>query len=200
MTPARVGNSKRREWQEEIRKEHNLDLHIIEREEIITLMMMPENASTLCRLPLSRHSMSNPRSQTSLKEQGVRPRLSPGPGPRRRKGIRSSISRRCRLDPKGANSARLLSLEQIYRELSQSGRIVLEAARRPRKDHDANTACAAGAHPPARRSLSNLPSWATSGRSILEYIAEHARVSGRGTSFGSPPRAGTADGTPPVLC
>ena len=47
VTPAKVGNSKRRQWQEAIRKEHDLDLHIIEREEIITVMMMPENAQ-LC--------------------------------------------------------------------------------------------------------------------------------------------------------
>ncbi len=44
VTPAKVDNSKRRQWLEAIRKEHDLDLHIIEREEIITGIMMPENA------------------------------------------------------------------------------------------------------------------------------------------------------------
>ena len=47
VTPAKVGNSDRNKWEERIRQDHDLELHIIEREEIITLMMMPENAS-LC--------------------------------------------------------------------------------------------------------------------------------------------------------
>src|SRR5262249_32267543 len=45
VTPARVGNADRKHWEEAIEKDHGLELHIIEREDIITLMMMPENAS-----------------------------------------------------------------------------------------------------------------------------------------------------------
>jgi len=40
-----VRDEKLLSWEEAIRKDHDLELHIIEREEIITLMNMPENAS-----------------------------------------------------------------------------------------------------------------------------------------------------------
>ena len=45
VTSAKVGNADRKPWEEAVQKEYALELHIIEREEIITLMMMPENAS-----------------------------------------------------------------------------------------------------------------------------------------------------------
>lgn len=47
VTPAKVGNSNRKQWEEAIRNDHDLELLLIEREDIIALMMMPENAS-LC--------------------------------------------------------------------------------------------------------------------------------------------------------
>ena len=47
VTPVQVGNSKRNRWKQAIQNNHDLELHIIEREEIITLMMMPENAPLL---------------------------------------------------------------------------------------------------------------------------------------------------------
>src|ERR1017187_42389 len=45
VTCAKVGNAAREQWEKAIQKDHGLELHIIEREEIVTLMMMPENAS-----------------------------------------------------------------------------------------------------------------------------------------------------------
>jgi hypothetical protein len=45
VTAAKVGNADRNRWEEAIQKDHGLELHIIEREEIITLMVMPENGS-----------------------------------------------------------------------------------------------------------------------------------------------------------
>jgi hypothetical protein len=45
VTSAKVGNADQKQWKDAIHKDHGLELHIIEREEIITLMMMPENAS-----------------------------------------------------------------------------------------------------------------------------------------------------------
>ena len=45
VTPAKVGNLERKRWEEAVQKDHGVELHIIEREEIIALMMMPENAS-----------------------------------------------------------------------------------------------------------------------------------------------------------
>src|SRR5688500_7604175 len=45
VTAAKVGNADRKRWEQAIQKDHGVELHIIEREEIITQMMMPENAS-----------------------------------------------------------------------------------------------------------------------------------------------------------
>jgi hypothetical protein len=45
VTSAKVGNADRKAWEDAIRKDYALELHVIEREEIITLLMMPENAS-----------------------------------------------------------------------------------------------------------------------------------------------------------
>lgn len=47
VTPRRVGNKKRIDWAAELRRTHGLDLHIISREDIITSLILPENAS-LC--------------------------------------------------------------------------------------------------------------------------------------------------------
>lgn len=47
-TPSKVSNPKKREWSETIREQFGCELEVISREEIITLLMMPANAS-LCR-------------------------------------------------------------------------------------------------------------------------------------------------------
>ena len=44
VTSAKVGNSDRRQWAKAIQRDHDLELLLIEREEIITLMRMPANA------------------------------------------------------------------------------------------------------------------------------------------------------------
>ena len=49
MTSAKVGNADQKHWKEAIEEDHGLELHIIEREEIIALMLMPENASLCAR-------------------------------------------------------------------------------------------------------------------------------------------------------
>ena len=49
VTSAKIGNASRREWEKAIQEEHGLELHLIEREEIITLLMMPENAGLCAR-------------------------------------------------------------------------------------------------------------------------------------------------------
>ena len=45
VTQAKVGNAARKEWEEVVQKDYGVELHLIEREEVITLLMMPENAS-----------------------------------------------------------------------------------------------------------------------------------------------------------
>ena len=49
VTPRKVGNTKRLSWGKEIREEYGIELLISQREEIITVLMMPENASLCAR-------------------------------------------------------------------------------------------------------------------------------------------------------
>ncbi len=44
VTPAKVGNADKKRWEEAILKDYGIELHIVEREHIITEMLTPENA------------------------------------------------------------------------------------------------------------------------------------------------------------
>ena len=44
VTPAKVGNADKTRWEETIQKNYGIELHIVEREHIITEMLIPENA------------------------------------------------------------------------------------------------------------------------------------------------------------
>ena len=169
VTPAKVGNTKRRQWQEVIRKEDDLDLHIIEREEIITLMMMPENAS-LCASFLYLDIDVEPEIADLIERTRRAADAVTRTWAAKTKGHPLIDLTAVRLDRKGADSAHLLSVEQIDRELSQSGRVVLEGPGGRGKTTTliqlAQSARAAGTP-----FIVELPSWTTSRRNILEYIA-----------------------------
>ena len=126
VTAGKVGNADRKKWGEGIQKEHGLELLIIEREEIITLMMMPENAELGARfLHLDIHS------ETQVADLIERTRRAAAAVTRnwanKTKGHPLVDLTTVRLDPNGAESADVLSLEQIEEVLAQSRRIVLEA-------------------------------------------------------------------------
>ena len=169
VTPAIVGNSKRREWREEIRKVHGLDLHIIEREEIIALMLMPENAS-LCASFLYLDIEAEPESAALIERTRRAAEAVTQGWAAKTKGHPLIDLAAIRLDRKGAESAHVLSLEQFDRELSQSGRIVLEAPA-GRGKTTTLIQLAQRARTSGTPFIVELPSWATSGRNILEYIA-----------------------------
>ena len=113
------------EWEEAIQKDHGLELHIIEREEIITLMMMPENAS-LCASFLHLDIDAEPQIADLIDRTRRAATPSRGPGLSKTKGHPLIELTAVRLDPNGAESTDVLSLEQIDQALSQSRRIVLE--------------------------------------------------------------------------
>ena len=46
-TPEKVSNPKKKQWEEKIQKDFGYELHVMSREEIITSLMEPRNAS-LC--------------------------------------------------------------------------------------------------------------------------------------------------------
>ena len=186
VTPAKVGNAKRKQWEEAIQRDHDLELHIIEREEIITLMLMPENAS-LCASFLYLDIDAEPEIVDLIERTRRAADAVSRTWAEKTMGHRLIDLTAVRLNPKGAESADVLSLEQIDQALSQGGRIVLEGARRSCKDHDADTA-----RTPPR----------TAG---TPFIVEHSRVHcghacvpGR-RSHTSSPLAGAADRTFPTV-
>ena len=169
MTPAKVGNLKRKQWEKVIQEAHDLELHIIEREELITVMMMPENAS-LCASFLYLSIDAEPEVADLIyrirRAADAVTRTWAG----KTKGHPLIDLTAVRLDPNGAESAEVLSLEQIDQALSQGGRIVLEGPAGRGKTTTliqlAQRARSAGIP-----FIVELSAWTTSGRDILEYIA-----------------------------
>lgn len=169
VTPAKVGNTKRRQWQEAVQRSHDLELHILEREEIITLLMMPENAS-LCgsflRLDIGAEpDITDLIDRTRRAADAVTRRWA-----EKTKGHPLVDLKAVRLDPDGAASADVLSLEQINQVLSQSGRVVLEGPA-GRGKTTTLIQLAQRARTVGTPFIVELSAWTTSRRNILEYIA-----------------------------
>ena len=168
VTSAKVGNADRKQWEEAIQKDHGLELHIIEREEIITLMMMPENASARASfLHLEIHA--EPQVADLIDRKGARPMPSRGPGLARQKDIRSSISPRCGLTQMARSLPTCCRLSRSTRRCRRAAASFLRA-RWPWKNHDADTGRATRAHR-GTPFMVELPAWTSSRRGILEFIA-----------------------------
>lgn len=169
VTPAKVGNADRKRWEEAIQKDHGVELHIIEREEIITLMMMPENASlraSFLHLDISAEPQIADLIERTRRASDVVTRTWAG----KTKGHPLIDLTAVRLDPNGAESADVLLLEQIDQALSQSGRIVLEGPA-GRGKTTTLIQLAQRARTAGTPFIVELPAWTSSRRGILEYIA-----------------------------
>src|SRR5262245_36668507 len=169
VTSAKVGNADRKRWEQAIRKDYGLELHIIEREEIISTLLMPENAQ-LCASHLYLHVAVEPAVADLIARTKRAAATVARTWAVRTKGHPLIDLTARRIDADDAQSAEGYALEDIDRALSQSGRIVLEApagrgktttliqlAQRP---HAAGTAF-----------IVELPAWTSSRRRIFEYIA-----------------------------
>ncbi|MDZ7660911.1 hypothetical protein [Thiohalophilus sp.] len=170
VTSAKVGNADRKRWEDEIQKSHGLELHIIEREEIITQMMLPENASlnaSFLRLNFEVEPHITDLVDRTRRAAAVVMRSWAG----KTKGHPLIELTAVRLDPDGAESADVLSLEQIDHALSQSRRIVLEG---PAGRGKTTTLIQLGqrARDAGTAFIVELPAWTSSHRRILEFIAD----------------------------
>jgi hypothetical protein len=169
VTSAKVGNADRKRWEEAIQKDHGVELHIIEREEIITLMMMPENASlraSFLHLDIDAEPQVADLIDRTRRAADVVAQTWAG----KTKGHPLIDLTAVRLDPNGAESADVLSLEQIDQALSQSGRIVLEGPA-GRGKTTTLIQLAQRARIAGTPFIVELPAWTSSRRNILEYIA-----------------------------
>lgn len=169
VTSAKVGNTARKQWEEAIQRDHGLELHIIEREEIITLMMMPENAS----LPASFLHL-NINAEPQVADLVDRTRRAADAVTQswagKTRGDPLIALTAVRLDPNGAESAEVQSLEQIDQALSQSRRIVLEGPA-GRGKTTTLIQIAQRARTAGTPFIVELPAWTSSRRGILEYLA-----------------------------
>ena len=169
ITPRQVGNTDRRRWGEELREEYGIELLVLEREEIIAVLMMPENAS-LCAsslyLPVRPEAqvtdlIGRTRRAAAAVTQAWAAKIEGRP-------LVDPVA--VRLDPAGEEAAAMLSLQQIDDELSRSGRVVLEGPAGRGK----TTALLQFAQRPRTTGtpfMVDLPRWTSSGRPILEFIA-----------------------------
>lgn len=169
VTSTKVGNADRKRWEDAIQNDHGLELHIIEREEIITLLMMPENASLRASF-LHLGSTAEPQVADLIERIRRAAATVVRSWAAKTKGHPLIDLAAVRLDPNGAESADVFSIEQIDQALSQSRRIVLEGSAGRGKTTTliqiAQRARAAGTP-----FIVELPAWTSSRRTILEYIA-----------------------------
>ena len=169
VTATKVGNAARKKWEEVIQKNHGLELHIIEREEIITLMSMPENAS-LCASFLHLDIDSEPQVAGLIDKTRRSAAAVTRTWADKTKGHPLIDLTAVRLDPNGPESADVLSLEQIDQVLSQSRRIVLEGPA-GRGKTTTLIQLAQRSRTDGTPFMVDLPAWTSSRRGILEYIA-----------------------------
>ena len=169
VTAGKVGNADRIKWGNELQQKHGLELLIIGREEIITLLMMPEHADLGPRFLHLDVDSETQLADVIDRTRGAAVAVTRA-WARRTRGQPLVDLAAVRLDPNGAESSDELSLEQIDQLLSQSRRIVLEGpagrgktttlvqlAQRPR---DAGTPL-----------LVDFPAWTSSRLGILDHIA-----------------------------
>jgi hypothetical protein len=144
VTSAKVGNADRQRWEETLRRDHGLELYLLEREEIITLMMMPENTSlraSFLHLDIDAEpQIADLIARARRAATGVTQTWAA-----KTRGHPLIALTAVRLDPNGAESADVLSLEQIGQAIPEpphrSRRV-----RRQRENHDAHTARATRPH------------------------------------------------------
>ena len=169
VTAGQVSNTNRKKWEATIQKDHGLELHIIEREEIITLMMMPENASL--RASFLRLDIDSEPQVTDLICKTRRAAATVTRNwTRRTKGHPLVELTAERLDQNGEGPTDVLSLEQINQALSKGWRIVLEGPA-GRGKTTTLIQLAQLARPAGIPFMVDFPAWGSSRLGILNYIA-----------------------------
>jgi len=169
ITSSKVGNADRKRWEEATQNDHGLELHIIEREEIITLMLLPENASLRASF-LNLNTDAEPNVADIIERTRRAADAVSRTWAARAKGHPLIDLTAMRLDPNGATSADVLSLEQIDQALLESRRIVLEGPA-GRGKTTTLIQIARRARPSGTPFIVELPAWTSSRRGILEFIA-----------------------------
>jgi hypothetical protein len=172
-TPKKVTKEKEKPWKETVFKEFGIKLQVLSREDIITDLMLPNNAA-ICRAHLNIHFAVQPTVQELINKARkatseildtwlIHPRLAKKP-----KIALQSV----KLDKDGRETHEVLTLEDFQKALLESRRIVLEAPAGRGKTTTlvqlVERYCAKG----EISFLVNLPEWIESNDDILEFIAK----------------------------
>jgi len=169
VTQAKVGNAARRDWEKAILKEHGLELILIEREDIITELMMPKNASLCASFLNITVDAGAPDVELISRTRRAAEAVTMTWAQKTKSHPLIDLTA-MRLNSDGSESNEIFSQEQIGHSLLQSRRIVLEGPPGCGKTTTliqlAQRVRFAGII-----FIVQLPSWTSTDRGILEYIA-----------------------------
>ena len=190
-TPATVSNKKGEGWAAEVQTEFGYQLTIMEREDIVTSLMDPSNASLLSQLGLV------VELEVSLAELTTKVRAAAAEVTAawftRIAGKPLLELRALRLDPEGRDSAEILQLSDIRAALLQSRRLVLEGA--AGRGKTTTLIQLAKVQPGAEGTpfLIDLPAWTGSRSGILQFIAGMPQFQARSLDAAALARVCTAE-------
>ena len=169
VTAGKVSNAERKKWEEDIQKQYRLELHIIEREEIIAQMMMPENASLRASF-LHLDIASEPQVADIIGRARRASAAMTKNWALRTRGHPLIDLTAVRIDPNDAESPEVFTLEMIDQVLSHGGRIVLEGPA-GRGKTTTLIQLAQRVRTAGILFMIDLPAWSSSRDRILQYIA-----------------------------
>ena len=168
VTSGKVSRITARKWAKKILKDYELELQVVSREDIITTLMLPENASICATFlnidlrpePTLAELIANARQAAAEIAESWAGRL---------KGQPLIELRAERLEQNGAETGQVFSLGDVSEALRESRHLVLEApAGRGKTTTLVQLARGAGVDHTAL--MVDLPQWVDSGRTILEYL------------------------------
>jgi hypothetical protein len=187
VTCAKVGNADRRDWEESILKDHKVELQLIEREEIITLLLMPANRPLLPTFlgiadstdPLAHNTLDRIRRAASQFSAGWGQKLQGQP-------LIELTAAEMRPDDED-DSGDTYSLADLRTALSLGRRLVLEAPAGRGK----TTTLIQLSRTEGRtiNFLIGLPSWCRSNQGILDFIVGSPAFRAEGISASELARA-----------
>src|SRR5262249_30993808 len=172
MTPRKVTVSTAKGWADELHQAFGLDLHVVSREDIITSLMLPENASLCGTLPGITVPIENSDADLLVKVRAAVAEEAELWRMRQRVTDRPIIPLHAvKLDGGGRETSDTMDNKALRTALTASRRIALEA---PGGGGKTTTLVHLAMEPPRAGEVSflvDLPAWIHSGADVLEFIA-----------------------------
>ena len=168
VTPRKVTNRARREWEEAVSRDQGLELLVLEREEIVVWLTMPANRP-LCATYLGLPGVTEPDLEDLVARARRAAETVVRGWQRRARGQPYIELAAIRIGPGGEETGDVFQLDRIDDAASQGGRVVLEG---PGGSGKTTTLIQLAQR--TRTSvpfLVDVPAWTASGRNVLEYIA-----------------------------